>query len=94
MAGYAQQGKLILLLSLRTFDDVVASDAEECYSFIIQTLRNVPGLTSDGTSIATSAQAEMGSKRFVEQYMMGEMRRVYAIPFPSRCTSAGPYLSG
>ncbi|KXN85247.1 Ubiquitin carboxyl-terminal hydrolase 6 [Leucoagaricus sp. SymC.cos] len=50
-------------------------DAEECYSFIIQTLRNVPGLSAEGTSLATSAQAEVGNKRFVEQYFMGEMRR-------------------
>ncbi|XP_006455692.1 hypothetical protein AGABI2DRAFT_195095 [Agaricus bisporus var. bisporus H97] len=50
-------------------------DAEECLSFIVQTLRNVPGLTNEGTSLATSAQADVGSKKFVEQYLMGEMRR-------------------
>ncbi|EKM76662.1 hypothetical protein AGABI1DRAFT_44583 [Agaricus bisporus var. burnettii JB137-S8] len=50
-------------------------DAEECLSFIVQTLRNVPGLTNEGTSLATSAQADIGSKKFVEQYLMGEMRR-------------------
>ncbi|KAJ3574855.1 hypothetical protein NP233_g1485 [Leucocoprinus birnbaumii] len=43
--------------------------------FIIQTLRNVPGLTTEGTTLATSAQAEVGNKRFVEQYLMGEMQR-------------------
>ncbi|KAF9450746.1 cysteine proteinase [Macrolepiota fuliginosa MF-IS2] len=50
-------------------------DAEECFSFIIQTLRNVPGLSPEGTSLATSAQADVGTKRFVEQYLVGEMRR-------------------
>lgn len=50
-------------------------DAEECYSFIIQTLRNVPGLSGEGTTLATSAQAAVGSQSFVEQYMMGKMRR-------------------
>ncbi|PPR02299.1 hypothetical protein CVT24_011637 [Panaeolus cyanescens] len=48
-------------------------DAEECYGAIINTLRNVPGLDASGNSLATGAQAS--GKRFVEQYLMGEMRR-------------------
>jgi hypothetical protein len=43
------------------------TDAEECFGQIINTLRNVPGLpTPEGTST---------QKKFVEQYLMGEMRR-------------------
>ncbi|TFK36546.1 hypothetical protein BDQ12DRAFT_633796 [Crucibulum laeve] len=59
MAGYAQQ------------------DAEECYGAIVHTLRNVPGITAAGTSVAGdgTAQAAIGGKKFVEQYLMGEMRR-------------------
>ncbi|KAF8174908.1 ubiquitin carboxyl-terminal hydrolase 6 [Pholiota molesta] len=50
-------------------------DAEECYGAIINTLRNVPGLDESGRSVSTGAEAAIGGKRFVEQYMMGEMRR-------------------
>lgn len=76
MGGYAQQGENFwprMHCKILT----VHLDAEECYSFIIQTLRNVPGLTPEGTSLATSAQADVGSRRFIEQYLMGEMRREY-----------------
>ncbi|KAF9054153.1 hypothetical protein BJ165DRAFT_1338096 [Panaeolus papilionaceus] len=48
-------------------------DAEECYGAIVNTLRNVPGLDESGKSVATGAEAS--GKRFVEQYMMGEMKR-------------------
>ncbi|KAF9481605.1 ubiquitin carboxyl-terminal hydrolase 6 [Pholiota conissans] len=50
-------------------------DAEECYGAIVNTLRNVPGLDASGKSVSTGAEASIGSKHFVEQYMMGEMRR-------------------
>ena len=43
------------------------SDAEECWTQITNALKEVPGLP--GTS------GENTSKKFVEQYMMGEMRR-------------------
>jgi len=51
-------------------------DAEECYSAIINTLRNVPGLDAERKSVSQSAQANVGAKRFVEQYLMGTMERV------------------
>ncbi|KAF8999843.1 hypothetical protein BDQ17DRAFT_1391450 [Cyathus striatus] len=51
-------------------------DAEECYNAIIHSLRNIPGLSPEGTSISDgSAQALVGQKRFVEQYLMGQIRR-------------------
>ncbi|KAF6749758.1 ubiquitin carboxyl-terminal hydrolase 6 [Ephemerocybe angulata] len=50
-------------------------DAEECYSAIVNSLRNVPGLNSEGKIVSTSAQASLGEGRFVDQYMMGVMRR-------------------
>ena len=50
-------------------------DAEECYGAIINSLRNVPGLSAEGTSIGSSAQTSAGSGRFVQQYMHGVMRR-------------------
>ncbi|KAG6911096.1 hypothetical protein DXG01_004611 [Tephrocybe rancida] len=50
-------------------------DAEECFGQIINTLRNVPGLNADGSSSGSSAIASTGTKKFVEQYLMGEMRR-------------------
>ncbi|KAG6857024.1 hypothetical protein H0H87_010697 [Tephrocybe sp. NHM501043] len=50
-------------------------DAEECFGQIIHTLRNVPGLNADGTSSGSSAVATSETKKFVEQYLMGEMRR-------------------
>ncbi|KAG6867724.1 hypothetical protein C0993_011945 [Termitomyces sp. T159_Od127] len=50
-------------------------DAEECFGQIINTLRNVPGLNADGSSSGTSPQASTDVKKFVEQYLMGSMRR-------------------
>lgn len=60
MAGYAQQ------------------DAEECFGQIIHTLRNVPGLPGPSTSISSATVGSEGAtntKKFVEQYLMGQMRR-------------------
>ncbi|KAF8154183.1 hypothetical protein B0H34DRAFT_677029 [Crassisporium funariophilum] len=67
-------------------------DAEECFAAVVNTLRNVPGLDKEGGSVGTGAQAEVamggeggmggaggrgrGRGKFVEQFMMGEMRRV------------------
>ncbi|KAG5653925.1 hypothetical protein H0H81_009282 [Sphagnurus paluster] len=48
-------------------------DAEECFGQIINTLRNVPGLSSSSSS--PSELAASNPKKFVEQYLMGEMRR-------------------
>lgn len=46
----------------------ISTDAEECFGQIVNTLRNVPGLPSpDGASTET--------KKFVDQYLMGVMRR-------------------
>jgi hypothetical protein len=50
-------------------------DAEECYACILNTLRNVPGLDASGSSSGTGAEAQIGGKKFVDQYLMGEMRR-------------------
>jgi ubiquitin carboxyl-terminal hydrolase 14 len=77
--GYAQQGELLGALHTSsstpqlTSNDIV--DAEECYSAIVNSLRNVPGLDQNGRSVSTSAQAATGQKRFIEQYMMGVIRR-------------------
>ncbi|KAF8064043.1 hypothetical protein FPV67DRAFT_199304 [Lyophyllum atratum] len=50
-------------------------DAEECLGQIINTLRNVPGLPS-GSSLSTPSEMAVPSpKKFVEQYLMGEIRR-------------------
>ena len=53
------------------------TDAEECFGQIINTLRNVPGLpASAGSSSAETASAgATETKKFVEQYLMGQMRR-------------------
>ncbi|KAJ3504728.1 hypothetical protein NLJ89_g7782 [Agrocybe chaxingu] len=50
-------------------------DAEECYNAIVNSLRGVPGLDSEGNSLGTGPEAVSGTKKFVEQYLMGEMRR-------------------
>jgi ubiquitin carboxyl-terminal hydrolase 14 len=50
-------------------------DAEECYAAIVNSLRNVPGLDGNGKSVGTGAEAAIGRPRFVQQFMMGEMRR-------------------
>ncbi|KAK2465548.1 hypothetical protein APHAL10511_002440 [Amanita phalloides] len=44
-------------------------DAEECYSQIINGLRQIPGLPSDNSTSGSQ------TKSFVEQYLMGEMQR-------------------
>ena len=50
-------------------------DAEECYACILNTLRNVPGLDASGLSLSTGAEAQIGGRKFVDQFLMGEMRR-------------------
>jgi ubiquitin carboxyl-terminal hydrolase 14 len=50
-------------------------DAEECYACILNTLRNVPGLDASGSSLGTGAEAQIGGKKFVDQFLMGEIRR-------------------
>jgi ubiquitin carboxyl-terminal hydrolase 14 len=44
-------------------------------------LRNVPGLTGPSSSAAEAAGAE-ATKKFVEQYLMGQMRRELSIYLP------------
>lgn len=73
-----------LCISSTPHEIVVSSDAEECYSAIVNSLRNVPGLDSAGKSVATGAEAVIGQKHFIEQYMMGEMQREWVdilLPF-------------
>lgn len=50
-------------------------DAEECYSVILNSLGNVPGLDNSG-SVPTEAGIST-QKRFIDQYLMGEMHREY-----------------
>ncbi|KAL0952715.1 hypothetical protein HGRIS_006950 [Hohenbuehelia grisea] len=62
-------------------------DSEECYSLILHALRDVPGLppqplvklpaSDDGMQVdePLPVQAEGDRKKFIEQFMMGEMRR-------------------
>ncbi|KIM41807.1 hypothetical protein M413DRAFT_445024 [Hebeloma cylindrosporum] len=50
-------------------------DADECYAAIVNSMRNVPGLDVKGKSVGTGAEAAVGRPKFIEQYMMGEMRR-------------------
>lgn len=75
--GYAQQGRLWTSPSvyMRPSDTPFPLDAEECYACILNTLRNVPGLDASGSSIGTGAEAQIGGKKFVDQFLMGEMRR-------------------
>ena len=77
--GYAQQGRLwtfhlYMRLSKPAFP-FFPLDAEECYACILNTLRNVPGLDASGSSLGTGAEAQIGGKKFVDQFLMGEMRR-------------------
>lgn len=73
--GYAQQGgsfsyNQLLYFVIQHLSFIV--DAEECYSQVLNSVRDVevpdilirPGAVNSGQR-----------KRFVEQYMMGEMRR-------------------
>jgi len=54
---------------------MLRADAEECFGQIVTTLRNVPGLSSQAAAIPESELAATRPKKFVEQYLMGEMRR-------------------
>jgi hypothetical protein len=49
-------------------------DAEECFSQIVNSLRELPGLPGPSTETEGTAPPVM-SKKFIEQYMMGEIRR-------------------
>lgn len=42
-------------------------DAEECWTQMTNALKDVPGIDPSGASVA--------SKRFVDQFLAGEMRR-------------------
>lgn len=48
-------------------------DAEECWVQILNALKTLEGAKSSG--------ANEGRNKFIEQYMMGEMRREYVVPF-------------
>ena len=76
--GYAQQGRLwnsFIYICARLTHSHFPLDAEECYACILNTLRNIPGLDASGSSLGTGAEAQIGSKKFVDQFLMGEMRR-------------------
>ncbi|ELU38677.1 ubiquitin carboxyl-terminal hydrolase 6 [Rhizoctonia solani AG-1 IA] len=58
----------VLILERGTFYQRIYSDAEECWSQMISAMKTqVPGLTNGSGS---------ASKSFIEQYMVGEMRKV------------------
>jgi hypothetical protein len=60
------------------------TDAEECFGQIINTLRNVPGLPSPSASTSSATVEAAGAtetKKFVEQYLMGQMRRELSFSF-------------
>ena len=54
---------------------MLGTDAEECFGQIVTTLRNVPGLSTQASVVPESEVAATHPKKFVEQYLMGEMRR-------------------
>lgn len=102
MAGYAQQGMCPLSLFADPLvtpsspfppphsSKFIHTDAEECFGQIIHTLRNVPGLPGPSTSISSATVGSEGAtntKKFVEQYLMGQMRRELS-PF----ISSNPFL--
>ncbi|KAF8637118.1 hypothetical protein AX17_003022 [Amanita inopinata Kibby_2008] len=55
--------------SLSSLGGYAQQDAEECYSQIINSLRQIPGLPSE------NASSGVRTKTFVDQYLMGEMQR-------------------
>lgn len=69
MRGYAQQGLFSSRRSLiQLFIFSFTIDAEECYGQVLNSLRNVPGIGPNGPG-------NVDGKKFVDQYLMGEMRR-------------------
>lgn len=93
MAGYAQQGTCLFHIPVTDHPDAISFpfclfpvdpkiheplDAEECFGQIINTLRNVPGLPGPSSVAVETAGAEV-TKKFVEQYLMGQMRRELSI---------------
>ena len=80
-ATYAQQGPFHILLFVVHPDLPVCFsiiDAEECWVQMLTALKDVPGLP--GPSAATEsggsdAPQSGAAKKFVEQFMTGEMRR-------------------
>jgi ubiquitin carboxyl-terminal hydrolase 14 len=48
------------------------SDAEEYYGAIVNSIRELPGLPESSSSPESESSA---SRKFVEQYMMGQMQR-------------------
>ena len=68
-------GTWYMRLSNPPFPLFLPLDAEECYACILNTLRNVPGLDASGSSLGMGAEAQIGDKKFVDQFLMGEMRR-------------------
>ena len=52
----------------------LSTDAEECFGQMIHTLRNVPGIPGPSSAAVESAGAAQ-TKKFLEQYLMGQMRR-------------------
>lgn len=69
MRGYAQQGLFASIKgSIQLFILLFSIDAEECYGQVLNSLRNVPGIGPNGPG-------NVDGKKFVDQYLMGEMRR-------------------
>lgn len=68
--AYAQQGNpcQVIGLMLSCLPSIYCVDAEECWSQILQALKEIPGLPGPSSSGSSS-------KSFIEQYVGGEMRR-------------------
>jgi len=50
------------------------TDAEECWTQLANGLKEVPGIDASGNTVT-------GGRRFVDQFMMAEMRREYVSEF-------------
>jgi len=77
--AYAQQGLIEWIIPGLWCLFPSCLDAEECYSTILNTLRNIPGL--DNTGNVASGTGVANRPRFVDQYLMGEMHREYGNRF-------------
>ena len=69
-AAYAQQGLFLLLTSPPHTNATLRVDAEECWTQMTNALKDVPGLPGSSGSSSQPSQ-------FVDQFLMGEMRREY-----------------
>ena len=78
MVRRGTRNKVIGRLHISYFTDAILclQDAEECWIQILNNIRGLPG-NIDGAS--GSSQSQQDRSRFIEQYMMGEMRSEYVL---------------